>query len=38
MITNGFITALGPVVVPPPEGVNVEDFESLAENIGRFEP
>ena len=38
MMTNGCLIALGPTVIPPPEGVNVQDLESLRANIHLFEP
>lgn len=38
IVVNGFLIALSPIVIAPPEGVDVSNAQSLIENIGRFEP
>ena len=37
-LVNGALITLGPSIVPPPAGVNVNDAESLAKGIHLFEP
>lgn len=38
MVVNGGLIQVGSRLVPPPEGVDVESMESLAENIHLFSP
>jgi len=35
---NGQLIGISSILVPLPEGVNPEDFESIKENIHRYEP
>lgn len=37
-LVNGGLIMLSPFVIPPPEGVNVNDAESLKANIHLFKP
>jgi hypothetical protein len=38
MFANGGIIALSPAVIPPPEGVNPSDLESIQANAHLFQP
>ncbi len=37
-VLNGALLVLGTKLIPPPEGVNIMDADSLAAGIGLFEP
>lgn len=37
-IVNMGIIILGPSIIPPPEGVNVQDMESIAANMHLYQP
>lgn len=38
MLVNGGIISLSASIIPPPEGMNVEDMESVRANAHLFEP
>lgn len=38
LLINGWIVSLGSSLVPPPEGVNTSDMESIRANAHLFEP
>ena len=38
MLVNGMLIAMSGSVIPPPEGVNVNDMESIKAHIGEFQP
>ena len=37
-VVNGGLVAGGAAIIPPPEGVDPSDVESIKENIDRYEP
>lgn len=37
-IVNMAIVTIGPMVIPPPDGVDMSDMEKFAENLKRLEP
>jgi hypothetical protein len=38
MFVNGVIITLSPAVIPPPEGVNVQEMESIRASLHLFQP
>jgi len=38
MFVNGGIITLSPAVIPPPEGVNVQEMESIRASLHLFQP
>lgn len=37
-LVNGLIIKIGPIFIPPPEGVNPEDFKSIKANLHLYNP
>ena len=38
MLVNGLLIGISASVIPPPDGVNVKDMESIKAHIGEFQP